>query len=192
VPGEGKCAGQARKGCEGLRSVIQWLLWVFGRPETYNTRQGLLSQLPAFVRPKVLKALNDQACFETEYGFKKEGKSVYVLKDDCTMGVPIERDYEGKVLAIFEQWEEDLGLRQVPRLERAEKLGITVAEEEGKEKEEKGEDEEDNEEGGVEMYLRVDHSDSFVVPQMVDIVEGLEKLFFKQKGEFMKISLGWS
>jgi hypothetical protein len=134
----------------------------------------------------VQKALNDQACFGKEYDFKKEAKSVYVLKDECTMGVSIERDCGGKIPAIVEQWEEELGLRQVPRLERAEKLGITVAEEEGTEKEEKGEDEEEEEEGGVEMYLRVDQSDSYVVPQMGDIAEGLEKLFFKQKGEFVK------
>jgi hypothetical protein len=54
----------------GLRSVIQWLLWVFGLLETYTTRQGLLSQVPAFVRPKVLKALIEQACFGKEYDFK--------------------------------------------------------------------------------------------------------------------------
>jgi hypothetical protein len=65
-----------------------------------------------------------------------------------------------------------------------------VEQKKGKEKEEKGDDEEDEDEGGDEMYPRVDQSDTFVVPQMVDIVEGVEKLIFKKTGEFMKDKFG--
>jgi hypothetical protein len=152
----------------GTRSMIQWLLWLFGLPESYKNMKELVSQLPQWVRPRVIKALEDESCFGKEYDFKEESKSVYVLKDECKMGVPIERDCGGVIPRIFKEWEEKSSQhRQVPRQERARKLGITVAKEEilkeGK-KEEK-EEEEGEEDEGVETYIRVPKEGSYVAPK---------------------------
>jgi hypothetical protein len=76
--------------------------------------------------------------------------------------------------------------RQVPRQERARKLGITVAKEEILEKgmkEEKEEEEKEVDEG-VETYLRVLKEGSYIVPERADVVEAIEKLFLKEEGEF--------
>jgi hypothetical protein len=59
----------------GLRSVIQWLLWLFGLPESYKSTKELVSQLLQWVRQRVIKALEDQACFGKMYDFKEESKS---------------------------------------------------------------------------------------------------------------------
>jgi hypothetical protein len=115
----GKDVGEA-----GARSVIQWLLWLFGLPESYRNMKELVSQLPQWVRPRVIKALEHQFCFGKEYDFKEESKSVYVLKDECKMGVPIKRDCGGLIPGIFKEWEEKSSQhRQVPRQERARKAG---------------------------------------------------------------------
>jgi hypothetical protein len=153
----------------------------------------LVSQLPQWVRPRVIKALEDQSCFRKEYDFKEESKSVYVLKDECKMGVPIERDCGGLIPGIFKEWEEKSSHhKQVPRQERARKLGITVAKEEileeGK-KEEKEEEEKEVDEG-VETYLRVLKEGSYVIPERADVVEAIEKLFLKEEGEFAESGSG--
>jgi hypothetical protein len=172
----------------GTRSVIQWLLWLFGLPESYrNMKAQLVLQLPQWVRPRVIKALKDQSCFGKEYDFKEESKSVYVLKDECKMGVPIERDCGGLIPGIFKEWEEKSSqYRQVPQQERARKLGITVAKEEileeGKKKEKEEEEKEVDE--GVETYLRELKEGSYVVPKRADVVEAIEKLFLKEEGDF--------
>jgi hypothetical protein len=171
------------------RSVIQWLLWLFGLPKSYKNMKELVSQLPQWVRPRVIKALENQPCFGKEYDFKEESKSVYVLKDECKMGVPIERDCGRLIPGIFKEWEEKSSQhRQVPRQERARKLGITVAKEEILEKgknEEKLEEEKELDEG-VETYLRVLKEDSYVVPERADVVEAIEKLFLKGEGGFRR------
>jgi hypothetical protein len=177
----------------GLRSVIQWLLWLFGLPESYKSTKELVSQLLQWVRQRVIKALEDQACFGKMYDFKEESKSVYVLSDECKMGVPIERDCGGVIPGIFKQWE-DKGSkhRQVPRQERAKMLGIRVEKEEILEegrKEEKEEEEEEEDEG-VETYMRVLKEDSYVVPKRFDVVEAIEKLFLKEEGDFAESSSG--
>jgi hypothetical protein len=100
----------------GTRSVIQWLLWLFGLPESYRNIKELVLQLPQWVRPRVIKALEDQSRFGKEYDFKEKSKSVYVLKDECKMGVPIERDCSGLIPGIFKEGEEKSSQhRQVPR-----------------------------------------------------------------------------
>jgi hypothetical protein len=166
----------------GLRSVIQWLLWLFGLPKSYKSMKELVSQLPPWVRQKVIKALEDQACFGKLYDFNEESKSVYVLSDECEMGVPIERDCGGMIPGIFKEWE-DKGSqhRQVPRQERAKLLGIRVEKEEilAEGKKEGEEEEEEEEEQGVETYMRVLKEDSYVVPKRWDVVEAIEKLFLK-------------
>jgi hypothetical protein len=41
----------------GTQSVIQWLLWLFGLLESYRNMKELVSQLPQWVWPRVIKAL---------------------------------------------------------------------------------------------------------------------------------------
>jgi hypothetical protein len=47
----GNAQDQLRKDVEeaGMRSVIQWLLWLFGLPESYKSMKELVSQLPQWV-----------------------------------------------------------------------------------------------------------------------------------------------
>jgi hypothetical protein len=177
----------------GTRSVIQWLLWLFGLLESYGNMKELVLQLPQWIWPRVIKALEDHSCFGKEYDFKEESKSVYVLKDECKMGVPIERDCGGLIPGIFKECQQKSSQhRQVPRQERARKLGITVAKEEILEegKKEKKEKEEKEEDEGVKTYIRVLKEGLYVVPERADVEEAIEKLFLKEEGGFAESGSG--
>jgi hypothetical protein len=167
----------------GLRSVIQWLVWLFGVPDSYNSTKELVSQIPQWARRRVIKALEDQACFGKSWDYNQEKTSVYVLQDECKMAVPIERDCRGAMPGIFAEWEKKAH-RQVPRLERARKLGIHVEVNEVAVEKKEEEEEEENEDEGVDTWFRVLAAESYSVPKRVEIVEGLEKLFLREAGDF--------
>jgi hypothetical protein len=43
----------------GMRSVTQWLVWLFGVPDSYSSTKELVSQIPHRARQRVIKALED-------------------------------------------------------------------------------------------------------------------------------------
>jgi hypothetical protein len=69
-------------------------------------------------------------------------------------------------------------------LERARKIGIHVEVQEVAVEKKKEEEEEEDEDEGVDTWFKVLAADSYSVPKREEVVEGVEKLFLKEAGEF--------